>query len=173
MAKVIAIFFHDAVENGPKSTEAGRPIYDEVECIRLIVPGSRDEIVRRVIDEDKSIYAAEYARFKAQGATSASGTRLSEWPAMSVALIRELDHYNIRSIEDLADLSDTHIPNLPMGIREMRAKAQAHLARAADNAIAEKLGAQNAEQAAKIADLEAKIAALQTAAEAGKKGKAA
>ena len=51
-------FFHDAIENKAKSAEAGRPIYDQVEMVSLINPGSRDELIKKVDDRIRSQYSS-------------------------------------------------------------------------------------------------------------------
>src|SRR6266481_6333615 len=59
---------------------AGRPIFDEVEHIRIIAPGGKDNINDRPVTlADKRRFPRQYAAFKAgQSQIAASGTPLTE-----------------------------------------------------------------------------------------------
>ena len=43
--KLLAIFYRDLIKNEQKSIDAGRPVFDEIDAIKIITPGSRDTFV--------------------------------------------------------------------------------------------------------------------------------
>ena len=174
-------FYLEAVENKLKSwggtrvrpdgTEevvegAGRPIYDEVEFIEVRVPGDKTNIVQRPVrPEDKRQYAAAYAAWKAGDKEQLTGTPLAVWPGATRAQVAELLHFGIRTVEQLAQLSDGNMQNVGP-IRALRQRAQDYLTAAEGMAPLETLRSQVAERDNRIQSLEAQVKAL---AEASKK----
>ena len=57
-------FSLEPVQNAAKSAEAGRPIYDMIEMVAINVPGSKDEVVKKVNDEVKAKFGPQYLRWK-------------------------------------------------------------------------------------------------------------
>lgn len=107
---VRAEFFLDAKINPRRSHEAGRPVYDMVEMVRIrtALEGGgwdRDNIVIHLADKQQQRrFPAEYARFKAEHseADSTTGHPLKMWPPISVAKLRELAAIKIHTVEALA-----------------------------------------------------------------------
>ena len=81
------------------------------------------------------------------------GTPIEEWPILNRAQVDELRYMNIRTVEQLANVSDTNAQGM-MGINMLRQKAQTYLENAKDAALTERLD----EQAQMIAELQAKLA---------------
>lgn len=145
-----------------KSEEAGRPIYEDREYIRIIIPGNRgSEVYREVMAKDKEEYAEEYKRFKSglSGDEQLTGTPLSAWPAMTPSLIREFSAMNVKTVEHLSSLSDTSLQNF-MGAREWKVKAEAYLKQAADSSFAQQMASENEVLRRDIEMLKAQMAEL-------------
>lgn len=107
---VRAEFFLEAKISPRKSNEAGRPVYDMVEMVRIrtALEGGgwdRDNIVIHLADKQQQRrFPAEYARFKAehQDDVNVVGHPLKMWPPISIAKLRELAAVKIHTVEALA-----------------------------------------------------------------------
>jgi hypothetical protein len=128
-------FYMGARENAAKTREMGRPMFDDVEMVRVIIPGDRlANFVDEVSDEHRNRWPDHYAAFKRGELRASTGTPLEHWPPMTTARVAEMKALNIFSVEDLANLSDAAVLRLGMGGRELRAQAQAYISSAKDNA---------------------------------------
>jgi hypothetical protein len=139
-------FYIDALQNGFKTEEAGRPIFEDREFVRILIPGDNKTIIERhASDEDKQRFALEYARFKngMKELDQMGGTPLSQWPAISRSMLKEFAYFNIHTVEQLAGLSDIGKQSFGMGASEWSAKAKAYLETAGNSAAVEKYAAEN------------------------------
>lgn len=120
--------FHMGVEeNRAKSLEEGRPIFEDVEMVRIMVPGDKSSVVdRRVRDQDRQRFARQYEAFKQNRQEVVEGTPLEKWNYLSQAQVMELRHYNIRTVEQLAGISDGNAQNF-IGIQKLRTAAQQYV----------------------------------------------
>jgi hypothetical protein len=148
-------FYTHPKKNLVKSEQEGRPIFEDTDYIEIMQPGNKDSIVRRpASDRDKDRFAEHYRRYQArQSEDHIEGTLLEEWPAISRAQCEELKFLNIRTVEQLAGLSDSNAQNI-MGIQGLKSKAKKYLEVAEKEANAEK-----------FAELEAKYQQLLAAQE--------
>lgn len=141
------------------SREANRPIFKMTPYIKIMIPGDKDTQVHRPVREgDKTRFAKAYLAFTA-GQTQVQGFPLSEWPKMTRAQVEELKYFNIRTIEDLANVNDSQTHRF-MGIIQLREEARSHLRLLKE---AEPLNAVQAELKQRdetIATMQAQIAAL-------------
>ena len=64
-----------------------------------------------------------------------NGTPLKAWPLITPAQVKELEHINVRSVEDLAGMEDMNLDRAGMGVRSLRDKAQAWLKEAANKGV--------------------------------------
>lgn len=119
---------------------AGRPIYDDKEFVEIIIPGDKTQAVHReVTDKDRREYAAQYNAWKSgQDQTAASGTMLEKWPGVTKSQVEELKHFKIRTVEQLAELSDGNASRMGP-ILSLRQKAKDFLEQAKGNAPLEKM----------------------------------
>lgn len=124
---LILRFFKQAVPNAVKSQEAGREICDQVDYVSIIVPGSKDEVIEKVGESQKKRFAAQYEHWLKTQEQPPEGQPLDRVPWLNVAQIRELQYLNIKTLEQLAGLSDTAIQHIGMGGRDLRSKAQAYI----------------------------------------------
>lgn len=165
MSKLPVEFTLEPYHMAFKSEQEGRPIYEDREFIRIVIPGNRgSEIYREVTAKDREEYAEEYKRFKSgiEGDGQISGTPLSAWPAMTPAMIREFSAMNIKTVENLSMLSDTSMQNF-MGARDWVLKAKAYLEQAKDSAAVQKYAAENAELRRDMEILKAQMAEIASA----------
>lgn len=168
---VFAEFFNDAIENAFKSAEQGKPFFEDRLHVRIFIAGdAKTEVVREATDLDKARFQREYEAFQRSESTEGLvGTPLKEWGAMTKSMVRNFAAYNVFTVEQLASISDSHVQNAGLGAREWRAKAQAFIDQAKDNASATALAAENQQLRDDMVALQrqlADLAARVTAAEA-------
>ena len=126
-SKLYATFYVRPIMNNFQSAEQGRPIYDELEYVRIIVPGdSKTTVDCPVTDEFRMRFEKQYEKFKKNLSQAVTGTPLEMWPQMTVGLCAELKGMNVQTVEQLAEMSDG-IAQRIMGSHDLRRRAQAFL----------------------------------------------
>lgn len=117
-------FFWKDKKNNFKSEREGRPIYDRKEYVRIIIPGDRHTIPEReVTDKDKQRWPKQYAMWAAGQEAGVEGTPLEQWPMADRAQVEMLGHWNVRTVEQLAQLDDIKCQRMGMGMVGLRANA--------------------------------------------------
>lgn len=139
----LVAFRYEPVQNELKSEQAGRPIFDPVEMVRIITPGAQDEIDKPVTDLERGRFRTEYAVFKTEAKAPTSGTPLKEWPALSITQAAEMTALGILTVEQIITMPADIARVLGPCSGELATRAQAFLAKAGDNATAEWLAAEN------------------------------
>jgi FtsZ-interacting cell division protein YlmF len=152
---LFVIFYMGVLKNDARSTDEGRAIFDDVECVRIIVPGDKNNVIDRPADaNDKRRFAKQYGLFK-QGVAEedqVSGTRLTDWPFLSRAQCEELRHLSIKTVEQLAHVRDDITTKVP-GLVSLKQNATVWLAKASKSAEAAQITKRLQDQDAEIADL--------------------
>lgn len=132
-------FFVKPVELKAKSREEGRPIFEDREYVRIRFPAdNKRELVAPAHEKhyvsharQQMTYAerfqASYQAWKQNDAEFISGTPLTELPALTSSRREELRAQNIRTVEQLAGVTDAAGRKLGMGWREEQEAAQAYL----------------------------------------------
>lgn len=157
--KLFVVFHRGFVVNEAKSTEAGRPIHDDVDLITIRVPGQRDSVVHRVDFTHQQRFPRQWAAFKLNAEQLSSGTQLSEVPWLTPAQIADLRASNIHTVEQLAEMSDANA-HVFMGFHGLKQRAQAYLDAANGAAPALKLQAELDKRDAEINELKAIVGRL-------------
>lgn len=161
-------FYIESVEQEFLSKEAGRPIFKDTEFVRIRIPGDKNYSAERIASkQDQDRFALEYARFKngMKEEEQAVGTPIKQWPAMSSSMAKEFAHFNIHTVEQLANISDTAKQAFGMGALEWSRKAQAFLDSAGNSAVAEKYAVENETLKREMADIRAEMARLSASVE--------
>ena len=165
-------FYKRPVELKNESIAQGRPIFQEFDFIKILVPGDAlTEIDTYVSDAHKTRFPIQWANYmNRQGSEeSYSGTPLSEWPQVSASQAEELKGIKFHTVESVAHCSDQQLQKIgmiagmsPHNFRE-RAKTFLNLAsETADISKREEELAQLREENAKIkAETEAKLSQMQ------------
>lgn len=152
---LFVVFYMGTMQNDAKTIEAGRPIIDDIECVRIIVPGDRNSIVDRPADKaDKMRFAKQYAMFKEgrKEDDQISGTRLTEWPFLTRGQCEEFRYLGIVTVEQLAECRDDVVARVP-GLAQLKRNAALWLDKAKGAADAAKTAKVLDEQASKINEL--------------------
>jgi len=169
-------FFHDKAENKRKTAELGRPIFDDVEKVRIKFAGDKHNIhvapahspgqMRDEHTNRRLTYAEQfpehYAAFKKNEQFVGSGTPLSELSFITVAKKAELEAANIHTAEALAGMDGAFLKKLGMGARELKEQAEAYLAKAAGSSIETRLAGENAALKDQMASMQAQLLELQS-----------
>lgn len=174
-------FYVTAVQNNFKTAEEQRPVYDDVVFIRIQTPGdTRTRIERKATDQDKRRFPKSWAAFETQTELVEGGTPLSEWTGISASQVRELAHVHVRTVEQLASLSDSSIQRMGPGYQQLQKSARNWIETSNDNAASteamrlnDALKEENEHLKETITYLEEKVKQLESAAKADKKTKAA
>lgn len=158
--KLYVQFFPGSIQDKTKSLEAGRPIFRDVEMIRIMVPGDKGNIIEREVrEQDKHRFPRHYAAYKNNQQELIEGTPLEKWNYLSEAQVRELRHFNVRTVEQLAMMSDGHAQNF-IGINVLRKKAQEYLDAAEEGAPVAQLQAELDKRDARIGEQDETIQSL-------------
>ncbi len=166
--------FYDSTKlNKAKSAVEGRPIYDDIELVRIRFAGDKHNVfvapaheggsLRDPVTNRRLTYAEQfpdhYKAFREKSVYRGSGTPLSELPFLTEAKRRELNDANIFNAESLAGLDGSLLQKLGMGARELKNKAAAYLQSASGNADIVKMAAENAELRDRLEALEKMLSA--------------
>lgn len=142
----------------------GVPKYVDMDFITITIPGNRDlEVHRPVTEYDIWRFPFEHAAFKRGQEAAVVGTPLDLWPALQPSQVAELKHQGIRTVEQLATLSDT-ASGVMRGFYALKHKAQQFLDDAKDkNATAvvrAQMDEQDARHKAELKAMEDRLAAM-------------
>lgn len=138
-------FYMKAQIDVDASMQADKPVFVEKEFVEIKIPGNKGEIRDREVRwYDREHHPVEYAAFKAKGEQAIVGTPLDNLPSLAESQKAELRYHGVKTIEQLAGLSDGESQKF-FGINEARRKAKEFLAGTVPT----------------IAELQAQIAALQ------------
>ncbi|MDB4312052.1 hypothetical protein N9937_01350 [bacterium] len=131
-------FFIKSVEDKGQTLEQGRPVFREREYIDIRIPGSRDGASRPCTHKDKQRFPKHYAAFQQRVEKPEEGTPLVEWGAISRTTADEMAFHNIKTVEQLAGMSDNLAGQFMSG-GAYKQKAQRFLEATKENLTIEKL----------------------------------
>lgn len=157
----IAVRFYVApMQNEERTKKEGRPIFDDTEMCEIRVTGSLDKIVEVVADKHKYRFPDVYAAFKkGLDQDKVSGFPLAEYSVITRSQVEELRYFGVRTVEQLADITDGNLMRLGAGWLAVRAQARDWLAKQKDAAILVKLRTERDEFERRIGTMEKMLAA--------------
>lgn len=167
----IVEFYTDAKEDKAASAKEGRPIYRDVEMVRIRFPADRQRtLVRPALAEWRKVngqivtyaqrFPEEYRRFKAGQAPVVHGMPLKEAPFLTEAQRRMLAALDVYTVEQLAGLEGQPVRNLGPNGREMVEKAKAFLETARGSADMTRLASENETLRRQLEALQQTVAGL-------------
>lgn len=169
------MFYKKPIQNNYETQQKGRPIFDEVDMVRIYLPGDEKNVVDTYArDDHKERFPRQWAHYKnkMEGDQQLVGkTPLTEWPRLSTAQVEELRAMKFFSVDDIANANDGVLARLGMVAGQspfaFREAAQRFLKIAAaaevDTKQAEALDAvtkENAEMKEQMAAMQAQLARL-------------
>jgi len=168
MAKGLLVkFYMDAVHLKAQSEVEGRPIFEDREFVEIIPIGDTKTVVTKpVTDMERQRFPEEYAVFKRGIERTFTGTPLNQWPIMLPSQIKQFNHFNVYTIEQLSELDDIAIGRIGPGTRDFVEKAKAFIAKAKGSADVQRFASENLEMKAKIEEQDRIIRELASKVEA-------
>lgn len=136
-------FCYEAVLQSFESQKENRPIYKDVEFIKMFMPGGKSEVFEEVTDYHRQRFAKQYNGWLQSGKTPVDGYPLKLWPALTPAQVATLGVMNVHTVEQLANASDIVIQQYGPGGQNLREQAQTYLAAAKDGAPLRQLTEEN------------------------------
>lgn len=117
-SKLTVQFYSRPVQNEFRSQQEGRPIFDDVDFVKIHLPGDKNNIVDvPVRDEHKARFPLHWAHYqnKRGGDQRLVGkTPINMWPRITPAQAEELRAMHFLAVEDVANASDAQIQRLGM-----------------------------------------------------------
>jgi hypothetical protein len=130
---VYARFYFVPRKDEVASAQEGRAIFHDVEYIEIIAAGNANNIIRKPVrDEDRFRFRDQYEKFRQGDTEQLCGTPLTEVPWLTRSQVEELMYRKVRTVENLAEISDSAC-NVP-GLLDLRRKAEAWLVKAKEAA---------------------------------------
>lgn len=160
-----AEFYLKAKQDAEATKQEGRPIFQMVEYVRIEIPADKSLVVDRPVrDGDKEEFRKQYEAFKSnKDQDTASGTLLSATGLLPPERIEELAFFKIRTVEQLAAVTDSNLPNLGMHARAERQRCRDFVEAAKSNAPLLRLQAQTEQLENEKATMAQQLAQLQAA----------
>jgi hypothetical protein len=171
-SRLAVTFYKRSVKQEDESAIAGRPIFKDVDYVRISVPGDNlTEIDTFANDSHKQRFPRQWMHYQNQTASQVPvvGTPIEEWTIISRSQAEELKGIKFRTVEDVANCSDQQLQRIgmiagmsPHSFRE-KAKAFINLAEKVGdvNQREEELEKLRQENAAIKAESDAKLAKQQ------------
>lgn len=145
-----ASFYMGSVEDEEATAKEGRPIFKDTPFIIIHVAGDKDLVINQPVWDDESKenshtarFPEEWRRFK-QGMDADAqqgGTPLALMPGITHGQVREMAHFNVKTVEQLADMSDGNAQKFP-GVQKLRLEARSYIERAKGAAPEKRLQAE-------------------------------
>ena len=139
-------FEERAFEDRSASEKEGRYIATAVDFVVIRQVGSRDTVEcdaqqwLKQIKKDPGFhpdwvdqFEKQYRAYKSGQEITPNGTHVKMWPTISKAQCDMLLNANLRTVEDVAQASESALMNVGIGARELQQKARAWLATAEDH----------------------------------------
>lgn len=153
-------FFTKQRPDSTKTEEEGRPIFKDVEYVDIKIPGSNTGgACRPARQNDVERFPRHYAAYKQRQEMPEEGTPLAEWPLITRSMSEELAFFNVKTVEQLAQMADVNVSNF-MGLAGMKQKAGEWLELTKDQAGSKELHEELDKRDTQIAELKAQIDAL-------------
>lgn len=125
---MLAMFYKRPKHNPAKSTESGRPIYDDVTYVRIQPPGERLNIVDRpAIANDAKRFPVQWAQFQQNQEQIPDGTPIDLLYPEHPSIGSMLRASGVHTVEQCAELSGTAIDEIGMGAQRYSNDAQKYI----------------------------------------------
>ena len=121
--QLLVKFFNKQRPDTAKTLEAGRPMFKDVIYVDIKVAGSRNGgACRPARPDDIARFQPHYDAFKNRTEAPTEGTPLAEWALVTRSTVEELAYQNVKTVEQLSTMSDTHVAKM-LGLSSLKAKA--------------------------------------------------
>lgn len=160
-------FYPKWVRNNFLSKQEGKEVGDHRDYLMIICPGQpKSEVHREVRDSDKREYRTEWEAYKEGKEQRISGTPVELLPGLDKARADSLKSIYIYTIEQLADVTESAKHAMGMGANDLVNRAKAYLSK--NSAEVAQLRQELADKDKALAQLSARLAALEAAPKRGR-----
>lgn len=171
--KLYVEFYRKPVLQPGKSREAGRAVYEEMDYVRIHVPGDKSSVIERPLSQqDIFRFQDRYNKWKAGQDEAVTGTPLTALPGMTPSKVEEYKFFKLVTVEQLAEAND-NLGSKFMSFQQDKQRAKAFLEVAKNNAPIEKMNEELAKRDAELEELRNMVTALQANAKSSKRAVAA
>ena len=112
-------FYRKLWQNPTQSVLQGRPIFEEREWIRILIPGNMLNVIDTLVEEHYKLrFAEHYQRFieSSEDKEAISGTPLSSWSAITREVAEKLRYKKFFTVEQVAGASDQNLMSIGMDV---------------------------------------------------------
>jgi len=165
---VIVVFYDKEVQDMKRTLAEGRACFNLRLYIRKEVPG--DNLVaidRPARDQDKFEFPREWERYQSKQTDVVDGTPIEQWPVLNRAQVAEFKALHINSVEQFVAMPMAHGAKI-MGFNQLRDKALQFLNWQKEASQVAEIKAKDAEKDSIIAQLQARLEALEKAPRRGR-----
>ncbi len=136
-AALIVEFFVDKKLMGAKSEAAGKPVYEDREYVKIMIKGQDKQIVVQEVQKThKERFPIAYLRFTQNKPLPVVGTPIEMMPGVGPSLAHQLKGMNLRTIEDVANITDESVmQSIGMGARDLVKRARAWLEQTSEKSL--------------------------------------
>jgi len=128
-----ARFYKHPVLQGFESRKAGREIYKDEDFIEIQIPGQKNCITQRAVqDADKVEYPAEWNAYEKNAGEANVGSPIGHLPGMSPSKEMELKGLGIYTVEQLVSLSEPGIQKVGHGARALIKTGEQYLGQSSE-----------------------------------------
>jgi len=160
-AQTIALFYNRSVHNPVKSRQAGTPIHDDVDYVRIQQPGERLNIVDRPVQqEDKARFPRQWADYTSNREQIPEGTPIDLLFPAHPNVGANMRGLGVYTIEQCAELSGHAMDVIGMGAQEYVNRAKEYLDAAGKGVGLHRLHQELEDRDSKIRVLEAQVGSL-------------
>jgi hypothetical protein len=118
-------FFTDDVEDVFTTEKTGAVSYRRIECIEIIPPGLRvDVVVREVTEDDKIRFKTDYEVFKSLKDKKALGLALEDWAVTTKRVVADCNRVGIYTVEQLAQADEKTLLSLGADGKDYQKRAK-------------------------------------------------
>lgn len=153
----IAFFRDEAIENKSESKKQGRPVFDNVTVVEIIVPGSKDIYCAPADESHKQRFPNQWMQYQNKQKQTPDGTPIDELSTATAAERATCRALSVLTIEGLANFSDAALHRLGPGGHALKRKATAFLESREGASYATALQEEVQQLRAQIADLKQRM----------------
>jgi hypothetical protein len=125
--RLVVRFSYEARPDMGKSSDEGRTVYKDVEYVHILIPGDKTlSVFRPVMPSDKARFSTQYARWQQGRGEAQYGTPLAGWPGVTESQRKELEYFNLKTVEQLAGVADNFAGQM-MGVMQLKQMAQKYI----------------------------------------------
>lgn len=153
----IAFFRDEAIENPSETKKQGRPVFDNVAVVEIIVPGSKDIYCAPAEQHHKDRFPNQWAQYLNKQKQVPDGTPIDELSTATAAERATCKALNVLTVQALANYSDAALHRLGPGAHALKRKASAYLESQKGASYATALQEEVNDLRAQVAELKLKL----------------